>query len=119
MIPPQVDEFPEILEDKTLKYLKSKGYRRMYCYTDIDEKSNLVDIDTLISGYGLPCHVRLESEKGDLLIIQDFDQRFSYLMGEMEFVTDMIKQLDLEGFFCDDLTLEAWSLIPEKNKKMN
>lgn len=118
LMPPQVDEFPEILENKTLGYLKNKGYSKMYCYTDIDEKSNLIDVETLILGEGLPCHVRLESEKGDLLIVQDFDQRFSYLMGDMGFVTDMIKQLDFEGFFCDDLTLEAWSLAPEKDKKM-
>jgi len=118
LYPPQVDNFPEILENKILNYLKQNGINELFCYSDIDDIEKSFPIDELTKAKGLTYHVRLENKEKPILIVQDFDQRFSYIFGNQDFIIKMVKDLDLEGFYCDDKTIEAWSLIPEIHKKM-
>jgi hypothetical protein len=118
LYPPLVDNFPEILEDKMLYYLKQNGINDLIYYSDINEDEKKITTEELIRANGLTYHVRLENKEKPILIVQDFDQRFSYIFGNQDFLTNLIADLDLEGFYCDDLTLEAWSLIPEIHKIM-
>lgn len=118
LIPPQVDNFPEILENKVLEYLAQNGIENILCYSDTDDIEQSFSVDELIKADGLTFHVRLENKEKKFLIVQDFDQRFSYIFGNRGFVEKMVTELDLEGFYCDDKTIEAWSLIPENHKKM-
>lgn len=118
LYPPLVDNFPEILEDKMLYYLKQNGINDLFYYSDIDEDEKVFTTEELIRAKGLTYHVRLENKEKPILIIQDFDQRFSYIFGNQDFLTNLVTDLDLEGFYCDDLTIESWSLIPEIHKKM-
>jgi|GEM_PF-1926615 hypothetical protein len=118
LIPPQVDNFPEILENKLLEYLSKGGIDNLFCYSDIDDVEQNFSVDELIKADGLTYHVRLENKEKHILIVQDFDQRFSYIFGKQDFVEKLVINLDLEGFYCDDKIIEAWSLIPEIHKKM-
>lgn len=116
IIPPQVDNFPEILEDRFLNELTKAGISEVYVFSDIDEKSKPTDIPNLLKKQ-LPYHVRVESKSGNFLMIQDFDQRFSYLNGAKELVSKLVINLNLEGFYCDETTLEAWSFEPARHLK--
>lgn len=118
LIPPQVVNFPEILENKVLEHLAQNGIDNLYCYSDFDDVEQSFSIYELIKGDGLTFHLRLENKEKQFLIVQDFDQRFSYIFGNREFVGKMVAELDLEGFYCDDKIIEAWSFIPENHKKM-
>lgn len=118
LFPPQVDNFPEILEDKLLEYLKQNEIYELFCYSDIDDVEQIFPIDDLLKAKGLTYHVRLEDKEKQVFIVNDFDQRFSYIFGKTDFVKKLVSDLDLEGFYCDDMTIEAWSLIPEIHKKM-
>ena len=119
IIPPQVDELPEILENKLLQKLSSIGYSSVYVYTDINEKDGLYKIEDLtLDSNGLPGHVRIETPDSRILIVQDFDQRFIYLFGDKTILKDIIAFLGLEGFFCVHQTPESWSFyeIPDREK---
>lgn len=116
LIPPQVDNFPEIFEDRFLKELTKVGISEVYVFSDIDEKSKPTYIQNLLKEQ-LPYHVRVESKSSDFQMIQDFDQRFSYLNGTKELVSKLVINLNLEGFYCDETTLEAWSFEPAKHLK--
>ncbi len=121
IIPPQVDELPEILENDILKFIKQLGYTQLYFYSDIDERNKLESIDKQIENpERLRSHIRIETPDERILIAQDFDQRFSYIFGEKEFIINIVKSLDLEGFYCDDDTSESWSFETiAENEKMN
>lgn len=117
IIPPQVDKFPEILENEILMYLKKIGYKKLYFYSDIIKKNELKSIDEqLNSSERLIAHVRIETPDNEILVAQDFDQRFSYLFGNKTFIQEIVTELDLEGFYCDNETPESWSyeIISEK-----
>jgi hypothetical protein len=119
IIPPQVDELPEIIENKLLRKLQTLGYNSVFVYSDIDDKDKLNLIDELITNpNGLRSHVRIETPDSKIIVAQDFDQRFTYILGEKPLLIDIIKSIDLEGFFCDQETPESWSYfeISEKNK---
>ena len=110
IIPPQVDEFPEILENELMIFLSTKGYNEVFIYTDIDEKQELTNISEILNEEeGLPSHIRIETPDSKILIVQDFDQRFSYILGSYETVNEIVNKLELEGFYCGEMTPEWWS----------
>lgn len=116
LIMPQVDELAEILENKLLQKLSLLGYTSVFIYSDTDPKRHSYTIESLLLKLtGLPSHVRIETPDSQILIAQDFDQRFSYILGNQSILTDMAESLDLDGFFCDQYTPESWSYyeIPE------
>lgn len=120
LIPPQVDYFPEILENKLLKRLADLGYESIFVYSDIEDKNKLEKIENILSNHeGFTAHVRIETPDEKILIAQDFDQRFTYFFSEPQILTNLIQSLDLEGFFCNEETPEHWSYcdIPT-NKRM-
>ncbi len=119
IIPPQVDWFPEILENRLMMFLETKGYEEVFIYTDIDEKNGLTKVsDILNDDEELPSHVRIETPDSKVLVAQDFDQRFSYILGPLETVEELINTLNLEGFYCSDNTPEWWSYreIPRNDR---
>ncbi len=119
IIPPQVDWFPEILENSLMMFLESKGYEEVFIYTDIDEKNGLTKVSNILNDdEELPSHVRIETPDSKVLVAQDFDQRFSYILGPLETVEELINTLNLEGFYCSDITPEWWSYreIPRNDR---
>lgn len=112
IIVPQVDELPEIIENNILNHLLQQGYEQAYFYSDIEERDKLYSIEDQIENTsGLQSHIRIETQDNEILITQDFDQRFSYILGTKKFVEGIIKELSLDGFYCNDETSQAWSFV--------
>lgn len=110
IIAPQVDELPEIIENKLLGKLQTLGYESVFIYSDIYDKDQLYAINDLIAKpNGLISHVRIETPDSKVLVAQDFDRRFSYMLAEKSLLTNFVESINLEGFFCDDETPESWS----------
>lgn len=110
IIPPRVDELPEILENPILKFLFKKGYQDAYFYTDVDAKEGLSSLENQFTcDEGLGSHIRIETPDAKVLIAQDFGLRYTYIFGQREFTQEMVEDLDLEGFYCDDTTTDGWS----------
>jgi hypothetical protein len=53
--------------------------------------------------------IRIETPDNKILVVEDFDERFTYLLGSEHDIADLIETLNLEGFYCDDLTVSNWS----------
>lgn len=121
IIAPQVDELPEIIENKLLRKLQTLGYDSVFIYSDIDDKDQLYAIKDLIADpNGLRSHVRIETPDSKIIVAQDFDQRFSYILAEKSLLTNVVESINLEGFFCDQETPESWSYYEiSKRDKMD
>ena len=120
---PETDIIPEILENKILKKIQQLGYSSVYTYDDLTEKSDTTDIDILIqNSNGLIHNVRIETTDSKLLIAQDIDQRFFYILSnDNAAIEDCVSEINLEGFYCDKKTPEHWSFIEidENNRASN
>lgn len=119
IIPPKVDELPEIIENNLLRKIQSLGYDSVFIYSDFEDKDQLKKIEDIITDpNGLGYHVRIETPDSRILVVQDFDQRFTYILGQRTILTDVIESINLEGFFCNQETPESWSYyeIPNQNK---
>lgn len=109
-IVPRVDEVPEILENRLLRQIQLLGYTDAFIYSDVEKKGRLTNLDEVIRvPYGLPGHPRIETPDSKLLVVQNFDQRFTYILGQRTTLSEIIRALDLEGFFCDQKTSQSWS----------
>jgi hypothetical protein len=110
IIEAQVDYLPEIIEDDLLRYFAKKGYSELYLYDDIHDERNLFKIENLFNDeLSETHHIRIESPDHKILVVEDFDERFSYFLGNKATIDEIIKELDLEGFYCDEYTTASWS----------
>lgn len=110
--PPQVDQIPHSQENTILSALLQYGYSSVDVYTQFDERRERWKTTDLITNYfGTPSFARIETPDSKLLIDQDFDQRFTYLLGPKHTLLHIVDSTGLEGFFCDEQTPESWSWI--------
>lgn len=117
IILPQVDTLSEIIENSLLRKIQSIGYDSVFMYSDYEDKEKLYAIKDLIADSNrLRCHVRIETSDSKILIAQDFDQRFTYILGDKPLLTNIIESIDLEGFFCNQETPASWSYYEVSNK---
>ena len=107
----QVDNYPEILTDKTLKQLQVLGYSNILHYSDISDDKTLYNIQELIdSENALPeNYTRLLTLDNNILFETDFDSRFTYFSSDKKTIDEIITKLDLEGFYCDSKIKHDWS----------
>lgn len=111
LVIPDVDVFPKILENRLYHKLQQLGYDEVYVYSDNDPKDELKRLTDLIADPDpLPGQPRVETPDSRILIVQDFDLRFSYWLSSKAVLTDLMESMDLEGFFCDEFTQESWSM---------
>ena len=105
VIEAQVDYLPEIIEDDLLRYFAKKGYTELCVYDDINDERNIFKIDSLLDDeLNNIHHIRIESPDHKILIVEDFDERFTYFLGSKIDIKELIEELDLEGFYCDEYT---------------
>ena len=110
ILPAEVDEIPKIIENKLLYFIMSLGYNELLVYSDIYSNKEMVNIDRIISNQiVLPSQPRVETPDSKVLIATDFDQRFTYILGEKDILENFIESVNLEGFFCNKETPESWS----------
>ena len=121
IIEAQVDCFPGILENDLLNFFIKKGYSQLYVYDDINDEKELCDITKLFTRELNDIHhIRIETPDSKVLVVVDLDDRFTYFLGNEHNLIDLTKQLDLEGFYCDNLTASDWSYeIIEDSLKMD
>lgn len=113
IIDPQTDNLSDILVNDILNFLKSKNYERVYIYDDSEAKNNIKPIETeLTCDFGLTAHQRIETIDGKILIVTDFDCHHTYFFGNQETISELVSSIDLEGFYCDNLTTRNWSYEP-------
>jgi len=119
IIEAQVDFLPEIIEDSLLTYFVNQGYSEIYIYHESEAEKALCDINDLYSQELSENHyIRIQTPDEKILIIEDFDQRYTYFLGDELTIRDLIRSLDLEGFYCDEFTTKDWSydIIPDELK---
>lgn len=110
LIPADVDNINPIIEYKILNYLKANNKAELYIYSDIDEKTTLSKTEHLLNDLeNFPFQPRITDKESSFLIQQDFDARFFYIYSDEKFVADIVNSLDLEGFYCDEITPTFWS----------
>ncbi|MNJ92924.1 hypothetical protein D3C87_105990 [compost metagenome] len=107
----QVDCFPEILTNRTLKKLKDLGYDEVYHYSDISDTKKLFKVDNLIdSEEALPePQTRLLTPDKKILFETDFDDRVTYLSSDKKIIEEIVSTEGFEGFYCNNNTKPYWS----------
>ncbi len=110
IIEPQVGCFPEIIENALLNYFVKKGYSELYTYDDIHDEKELFKIERLFNDeLSNIRHIRIESPDHKILVVEDFEERFTYFLGNKTDIKELIEELDLEGFYCNEYTTSNWS----------
>jgi len=110
IIEAQVDYLPEIIEDSLLTFFIKNGYKELYIYDDIYEEKILFEISDLYNQELNDTHcIKIQTPDEKILVVEDFDQRFTYFLGDEITIQNLIQSLDLEGFYCDACTTQAWS----------
>jgi hypothetical protein len=117
LIAPEVDNLSAVLYGKIMAFFKKKGFFRLKVYEDTGVYGGEFDIEEVIKHEVWYSHARFETLDSSLLIVTDFDCRFSYLMGKSSLVLDMIETLDLEGFWIDNEIKAGWSYVPIEVEK--
>ena len=117
----QVDYLPEILVDDILQSISKLGFDDILAYTDFDElvgtysiQYALANDETILRQPG-----RIETADQSIRTTTDFDQRFSYLSSTVEKVNQIIRDAELEGFFCNENTKADWSFINQTENQID
>jgi len=110
VIPAFVDDICPITLIKIFDHLSSIGYSEILVSSLIESNKIKYKIFDLINNINLvPSEARIELTDINLKIVQDFDQRFFCIHGNDKVVTEMVKALDIEGFYSDKNTPFCWS----------
>jgi hypothetical protein len=116
IIAPDVDYLPEIIEDDLLNFILKKNYEKIYLIDEFTEEKILHNTNDLFKEELNKIHcIRINTPDNKLFIVEDYDRRFTYFLGDEILIKDLIIDLDLEGFYCDEFTTDVWSydIIPE------
>jgi hypothetical protein len=118
VIPAYVDDICPITLIKILEYISNNGYSEIMISSFIEsEYKNYKIVDIIKEINIVPSEVRIQLLDINLKIVQDFDQRFFCIHGNNQDVIEMVKTLELEGFYADKNTPFCWSW-DEKKKLM-
>ncbi len=110
VIPAYVDDICPITLIKISEYFSNIGFSEIMISSFIESEKKKYKIVDLIKEINMvPSEVRIELLDINLKIVQDFDQRFFCIHGNNQDVTEMVKTLDLEGFYADKNTPFCWS----------
>lgn len=110
VIPAYVDDICPIILIKILEYISNNGYSEIMISSFIEsENKNYKIVDIIKEINIVPSEVRIQLPDINLKIVQDFDQRFFCIHGNNQDVTEMVKTLELEGFYADKNTPFCWS----------
>lgn len=110
VIPAYVDDICPITLIKILEYISNNGYSEIMISSFIEsEYKNYKIVDIIKEINIVPSEVRIQLLDINLKIVQDFDQRFFCIHGNNQDVTEMVKTLELEGFYADKNTPFCWS----------
>jgi hypothetical protein len=115
VIPAFVDDICPITLMKILEYISNIGYNEILISSLIESENKKYKIVDLIKEINIiPSEPRIELLDINLKIVQDFDQRFFCIHGNNQNVTEMLKTLELEGFYANKNTPFCWSLDESK-----
>jgi len=111
---PQVDWFPEIIINDLFASIKSLGYSEVKIVSLMNTKEQIVIIDDILkSDEQLPIVSTITTLDNKILIATKFDEAFSYISSTKKIIDKLIKDCDLEGFFCNADTKRGWSYIEQ------
>ncbi|RZK24951.1 MAG: DUF2711 family protein [Flavobacterium sp.] len=107
----QTDDYPSVLINPTLEVLKVLGYNDVLCYSDISNDKTSYNISGLLtSGNNFPgSNARILTPDNKIILVTDFDLRFSYLSSDQETLDFFLSKINLEGFYCNATTRPGWS----------
>jgi hypothetical protein len=110
VIPAFVDDICPITLKRIFEHLSDCGFSEILVSSLIETDKIKYKISDLLNNVSvLPSEARIELIDINLKIVQDFDQRFFCIHGNEKEVTEMVKVLDLEGFYADKNTPFCWS----------
>jgi hypothetical protein len=110
VIPAYVDDICPLTLIKILEYISNLGHNEIMISSMIESKNKKFKIIDLIKKTSeVPSETRIELPDINLKIEQDFDQRFFCIHGSKNDVHEMVKTLDLEGFYANKDTPFCWS----------
>lgn len=118
LVVPQVDNYPEILINKTLDCMKQMKYDSVFLYSEYNSTNQTIyNIKDLIDDEnGLPeSQPRILTPDKKILFETDFDQRFTFLSSDKLVIESLILNIELEGFYCDNKTRLDWSYEEQKD----
>ena len=102
------DELPEIIENDVLNFLFKKGYTNLNISSDIEDERIIETTKLINSEIKLPHHPRISSIDSKYLIVVDFDCYFTYYFGTKNNIDELVREINLEGFYCNNETTESW-----------
>ncbi|MES2798923.1 MAG: DUF2711 family protein [Bacteroidota bacterium] len=115
IIPAFVDDICPITLVKIFLYFSQIGQDEVFVSSFLDDERKKYKITEIIKEINLvPSEPRIESLDLNLKIVQDFDQRFFCIHGNLQQVTEMVNSLLLEGFYADKNTPFCWSWDEKK-----
>jgi hypothetical protein len=107
---PPVDWIPELWENDLGNYLLTRN--QLYLELDLHgleaeviEAKSLLGTHCVLSGP----FSRIKTPDGTLSLHQNSDEPYTLILGEKDFVVDLVNNIDLEGFFTNMNTPIAWS----------
>lgn len=107
---PPVDWIPELWENDLGNYLLTRN--QLYLELDLHgSEAKIIETDTLLRTQSiLPGPFsRIKTPDGTLALHQNSDEPYTLILGEKDFVLDLVNRMDLEGFFTNMNTDIAWS----------
>jgi hypothetical protein len=108
-VPPQTDEYPDILINDLLNFL-AKHYSGVFIHGEFEPVETPTSIKSLLeSDKGIPRLSSIETTDDRMKALQIFDFPFTCYFGPRELISDLIKTVNLEGFFCEKDTSLCWA----------
>ncbi|WP_211746249.1 DUF2711 family protein [Paenibacillus sp. Marseille-Q4541] len=112
IIAPMEGFFPEFLMNRLLLSIKKKGHNWIWSGDEFCTERKLEYIDDLIKDNDCLRNQRLNlfTNENEILLTTHWDSHFSLLCSDKDTINRIVKNTNLEGFFCDEKTEIYWSL---------
>lgn len=109
--PPNEGYFAELLIDPMLNAILSLGHKRIYISDEHKTERKLLLIEDVIANKEIidGWWRNIFTPKNEILCTVHWDSHFTLLCSKKKLIDQILKQADLEGFYCGDNTEIYWS----------
>lgn len=109
IVRPQEGFLPEIIFNDLLQAIQKQGHAWIWTCDEFSLERKLIFIDDLITEDVIIPRGNYFTYNHEILLTTHWDSHFSLLCGPVKIVQNIVKQIKLEGFYCNENTEIEWS----------